>query len=320
MKRLICSLLAFVLLFALATCQAEPSEPLKIGVVLARADEFNLSMEKAWRAIDEANENVEVSILISQDNQSQQYADCEALLARGCQTLVVKCVDYTAAADMVKMIKAAGAYVIIDESMPEECTPEDYDLHIKSENIQHGENVGRCLKDYMEKHPDKQLYMGYIQGKEMPNPKMRHDGIYNIVTQEEVVELAYEIAEWKAERAASITEGWLTAFPEMNVIACANDTMACAVVETLIAAGIDTSEDFIVTGVDGDTNGLQYIKEGKLYATSKQDTSISANVAFENAVKLINGEALEYDDPTLKTIDPKMITLVTAENVADYLG
>lgn len=319
MKRLICTLLALVFILAMATCQAEQIEPLKIGVVLARADEFNLSMESAWKALDEAHDEVEVSILISQDNQSQQYADCEALLAKGCQALVVKCVDYTAAADMVKMIKAAGAYVIIDESMPEECTPEDYDLHIKSENIQHGENVGISLKAYMEAHPDKQLYMGYIQGKEMPNPKMRHDGIYNVVTQEEVVELAYEIAEWKAERAASITEGWLTAFPEMNVIACANDTMACAVVETLIAAGIDTSEDFIVTGVDGDTNGLQYIKEGKLYATSKQDTSISAKVAFENTVKLIKGEPLNYDDPTLKTIDPKMITLVTAENVDDYL-
>lgn len=319
MKKLICFLMVFAVLLAFCAGYAESSDPIKIGVVLARADEFNLSMEKAWKEIDAENESVEVIILISQDNQSQQYADCEALLARGCQALVVKCVDYTAAADMVKMIKAAGAYVIIDESMPEECTPEDYDLHIKSENIQHGENIGRCLKDYMEKHPDKQLYMGYIQGKEMPNPKMRHDGIYNIVSEEEVVELAYEIAEWKAERAASITESWLTAYPEMNVIACANDTMACAVVETLIAAGIDTSEDFIVTGVDGDTNGLQYIKEGKLYATSKQDTSISARVAFENAVKLINGEALEYDDPVMKTIDPQMITLVTAENIDDYL-
>lgn len=298
----------------------EAKQVVTIGVLLARADEFNLALEAAWKAIDEARDDVEVIVNVAQDSQANQIAAAESMIAQGVDAICVRAVDNTAASDMVKAIKAAGITVVMDEGIPDECTVDDYDVYVKSENIEHGSNVGKYLAQWIEAHPDQQLYLGYIQGTEAVTTRPRHDGIYEIVTEEQVIELDYQLGEWKADKAASIAEGWLTAYPEMNVIACANDTMACAVVETLKAANINVGTDFLVFGVDGDVNALNLIKEGTLNATSAQDARISAKMMCDAAVKIVTGEAVEFDDAELKSINPHMITLVTAENVDQFLG
>ena len=133
---------------------------------------------------------------------------------------------------------------------------------------------------------------GYVQGCEAVGAEIVDD----------------QTANWKTSEAQPIVEGWLTAYPEIEVIFSANDDMALGAINAMKQAD---RMDIKVYSVDANELGCLALKNGELSATVAQDTFGYAETAVDYVATLLEGGTVES-----KRLDS---TLVTLDNVDDIL-
>jgi ABC-type sugar transport system substrate-binding protein len=97
--------------------------------------------------------------------------------------------------------------------------------------------------------------------------------------------------DWDRGKAANITNDTLTAHPDLVAIFAANDGMALGAVETVFAAG--KQGQVTVIGVDGNSDAVKSIKEGRLSASVAQLPYLVGKQAVEMAKKVKAGEAVD---------------------------
>ena len=107
-----------------------------------------------------------------------------------------------------------------------------------------------------------------------------------------------------------ITEDWLQAHPEIEVIAAENDQMALGALQACKAAGRD---DIIICGVDADPEAVQAVVNGEMGMTVLQNSKAQAETAVETAVGLAKGET--FDKEIIIPFEE-----VNAENAEEYLN
>ena len=79
----------------------------------------------------------------------------------------------------------------------------------------------------------------------------------------EVVDTQY--CDWDMTKALETTETWLSKYPDIDGIWCADDTMALGTVQALQNAG--KNGEIYVTGDAGTVDALDAIEAGDMYAT-----------------------------------------------------
>jgi ABC-type sugar transport system substrate-binding protein len=99
--------------------------------------------------------------------------------------------------------------------------------------------------------------------------------------------------DWDRGKAASITNDILTRNPDLVGIFAANDGMALGAVESVYAAG--KGDQVTVIGVDGNSDAVKSIKEGRLNASVAQLPYLVGKQAVENVKKAIAGESVPAD-------------------------
>ncbi|WP_208103256.1 substrate-binding domain-containing protein [Rubellimicrobium sp. CFH 75288] len=97
--------------------------------------------------------------------------------------------------------------------------------------------------------------------------------------------------DWDRGRAANITNDTLTAHPDLVAIFAANDGMALGAVETVFAAG--KQDQVTVIGVDGNSDAVRSIRDGRLDASVAQLPYLVGKQAVENAARVVAGEEVE---------------------------
>jgi len=97
--------------------------------------------------------------------------------------------------------------------------------------------------------------------------------------------------DWDRNKAASIATDTLTAHPDLVAIFCANDGMALGAVESIYAAG--KGEQVTIIGVDGNSDAVKSIKEGRLNASVAQLPYLVGKQAVENVKKALAGDKVE---------------------------
>jgi ABC-type sugar transport system substrate-binding protein len=96
--------------------------------------------------------------------------------------------------------------------------------------------------------------------------------------------------DWDRQKAANITNDTLTRSPDLVAIFAANDGMALGAVEAARAAGKDK---IIIIGVDGNSDAVKAINEGRLNASVAQLPYLVGKQAVENAAKVLKGEKVD---------------------------
>jgi D-allose transport system substrate-binding protein len=99
--------------------------------------------------------------------------------------------------------------------------------------------------------------------------------------------------DWDRGKAATITNDTLTANPDLVAIFAANDGMALGAVEAVYAAG--KGDQVTIIGVDGNSDAVKSINEGRLNASVAQLPYLVGKLAVENAKKALAGESVEAD-------------------------
>ena len=97
--------------------------------------------------------------------------------------------------------------------------------------------------------------------------------------------------DWDRGKAASIATDTLTAHPDLVAIFCANDGMALGAVESVYAAG--KGPQVTIIGVDGNSDAVKSIKDGRLNASVAQLPYLVGKQAVENVKKALAGDKVE---------------------------
>lgn len=97
--------------------------------------------------------------------------------------------------------------------------------------------------------------------------------------------------DWDRGKAANITNDILTRNPDLVGIFAANDGMALGAVESVYAGG--KGDQVTIIGVDGNSDAVKSIKDGRLNASVAQLPYLVGKQAVENMKKVIAGESVE---------------------------
>ena len=97
--------------------------------------------------------------------------------------------------------------------------------------------------------------------------------------------------DWDRGKAANITNDILTRNPDLVGIFAANDGMALGAVESVFAAG--KGGDVVIIGVDGNSDAVKSIQDGRLTASVAQLPYLVGKQALENVKMAIEGGSVE---------------------------
>jgi ABC-type sugar transport system substrate-binding protein len=291
-----------------------------IGIALSSSDEFNTNLRREYEAYAKTLTGVRLTFTHA-TSAPGQVTDVENLVSQGVDVLVVRAVDGETVVPAVIAAKAAGVKINIDET---NVNGVNWDARISGDQLNHGIILGNYLKDFITRGTIDKARIGYIAGLATENILKRKTGISRVLSssQHEFVTggaNGYEIAEgWSAAKAQEIVENWITSgqINRMNVIACMNDEIA----NGAIAALGTRYPNIIVLGVDGSAVGQANIRNGKMKATTYQDSKKSAKAVIETCVKIYKGEAIVFSDSQNKLVNPDNISLMTLETIDGLTG
>jgi D-allose transport system substrate-binding protein len=118
--------------------------------------------------------------------------------------------------------------------------------------------------------------------------------------------VASQPADWDATKAYNLAQSYLSRYPNLKAIYCANDTMAMGAQKAVEDAGANV----MVVGTDGNSDAIDSVKAGSLGATVKQDSSGVGAQAVGLLLQLVtDGNPIDVDaDPVTNYVPPVLIT------------
>lgn len=142
---------------------------------------------------------------------------------------------------------------------------------------------------------------------------LRTSSIMESVSNTQIKILATAQGNWYDNIAESLMEKWISLNNDIDIVFSNNDDMAVGSIRAIEKAGKNLGTnigEIMVLGVDATANGIQYIKDGKMYATVKQDSKLEAKIIVDSIVDMISNNR----NRTI-LIEPEVITI---ENVNEF--
>lgn len=288
-KRGLMLLLAALLLAGCSAQDEKPVSSVKIGIIVY--DQYDNFISELMKVIiDEAavikNETgvtVNLEILDAAGNQSTQNEQVRKLIKKGCDVICVNLVDRTEPTVISDLGEKNDVPVIY---FNRELVPEDLErwnklYYVGADAFQSGILEGEIAADIFlhDKTADKNGD-GIVQYFMLEGEAGHQDAIvrteYSVNTMIEkgvkVEKLSYAIANWNRAQAKTQTTAMLSEYgSSVELILSNNDAMALGAIDALEAENIPRSEWPVIVGIDGITEGLEAVEEGKMAGTVYND-------------------------------------------------
>src|SRR4030042_1781378 len=303
-------LLVLVILLAIASLAGAQGKKVLIGFShVAMNCPYYLAMDKAAKDTAAARGG-EIIVLNAEEDISKQIADIESLLVKGIKGLILNSTTEYGTMPIIKKVKAMGIPVVaIDRPLYG-----DYLAYVGIDQWKAGELQG----DFFTKKlmPGGGNIVLIIGDPGCPASIGRGNGMLSILDRAENKGKYKILATYKASYnqmlgMQKMEEGIAAFGDKIDLVYCANDSMALGALEALRNAGM---EDVLVAGSDGQEEAYAEIMQGGQYK------STVINNSWEITQKAVN----ILVDYLTKKIQPKErdgITgtiLVTADNVKKY--
>lgn len=276
----------------------------KIGVAAqGLSHEFIKSLVESMQ--EKAKElNVELLVMDSQDKIEEQLNQVDTLISQKVDAIILNAVDMVGSSPAVDKIKEAKIPLVEAITYTKN---ENYDVFVGTDPEQSGVMMGEILADKLGGKGKVALLQGQIgHSAEITRGAGLKKSLFDKYPDTKLV--TEQTANWNRDEAMRITEDWLQRFPDLNAIAAQNDEMAMGALQAVEAAG---RKDILVVGIDGITDALKGVKEGRMTATVLDDVTTEGKRAVEVAVGLINNEKFEKKE--LVDYVP-----ITQDNVDEY--
>ena len=295
-------------LIFLSGCNAKKNKEkkvIRIGVTLYRGDDAFINSirsnleAKAKEYEQETGTKVNLEIADSKGNQNTQNSQVDRFLSLGYDAICVNMVDRSAASYVINKAMDENTPVIFFNREPVEEDMKRWDhLYYVGEDARASAVLqGEILINAYRENPDSldlngDGTVGYVI---LEGERSHQDSLirteWSVQTMRDghipLEKLTGESANWDRSQAAALMDQWIKQFgDEIEVVICNNDEMALGASEALERVG-DTRGVKIV-GIDGTPQGIDGIKNGKIYGTVQCDSVEYADVIF----KIASAEAL----------------------------
>jgi D-xylose transport system substrate-binding protein len=272
----------------------KPGEPVYIGFSMDTLKEERWQRDKQLIEARAKEVGAQLDVQVANGDDAVQTKQCDNLLTKGVDVLIVAPHNGEIAASIVEKAHAAGVRVISYDRLIKNS---DVDLYVSHQV----EKMGEMQGDYALKHAPKGNYVLIGGAPTDNNALLLRKGQMNVlkpaIDRGDVKVISDQFAkEWKAEEAQRLTEDALTKTKnDIQAIVASNDGTAGGAISALEAAGIPAGK-VIVTGQDAQLDAVQRIAKGTQTMTIYKPIKPLADSAVDSAVKLAHGEALNAPD------------------------
>jgi D-xylose transport system substrate-binding protein len=268
-------------------------EPVYIGFSMDTLKEERWQRDKALVEARAAEVGARVDVQVANGDDAVQTKQCDNMLTKGVDVLIVVPHNGEIAASVVEKAHAAGVPVISYDRLIKNSEPDLYVSH-------QVERMGEMQADYALKKVPKGNYVLIGGAPTDNNALLLRKGQMNIlkpaVDRGDVKVISDQFArEWKAEEAQRITEDSLTKTKnDVQAVVASNDGTAGGAISAIEAAGL--TGKVLVTGQDAQLDAIQRIARGTQTMTIYKPIKPLADSAVDNAIKLARGEAVDAKD------------------------
>ncbi len=273
------------------TKKEEAKKPLRIGL------SFDSLAVERWQKdrdifIAAAKDlGAECYFLSAEGDARTQNEQCEVLLNKGIDVLVIIPKSATAAARAVKQAHLRSIPVLAYDRLILNC---DLDLYISFDNVR----VGRMQAEYLSKrHKGRYFLLG--GSPDDNNAKLFRRGqlevLAPLIKSKEIEIIGNQWADgWSPKKAREIVENLLVNVgTDIDVIVASNDGTAGGAIQALKAQGL--AGKVAISGQDADLQACKRILAGTQTMTVYKPLKALATKAAELAVRLATGKAIETD-------------------------
>src|SRR5437016_2499822 len=272
--------------------------PIRIGFSMDTLKEERWQRDKALVEQRCKEVGAECEVQVANGDDAVQTKQCDNLLTKGVDVLIVAPHNGQIAASIVEAAHRQGVPVISYDRLIKNS---DVDLYTSHQVVKIGEMQAQYMLDHVNKKP-----ANFVIVSASPTDNIAlllHEGKLNIlkpgIGRGDVKILVDQYAkEWQASAALNIVENALTqANNQVDAVVCSNDGTARGAVQAL--EGQNLAGKVLVSGQDADLASLKLIVEGKQTMTIYKPIQPLAYGAVDAAVKLARGEKVA----TTETID-----------------
>lgn len=278
-----------LLIFAIISC-SNNKEISNNSIKIALINGINTTfVETLIRDIKEYAQKNYTNIAIIEKNASidtvQQQSQLESLITQEIDGVILQVVNPGIASSIDNYAKENNTPILYFNVKPNTLVEGSYSYVGMDEKTVAFLQVQEVLK--VRDYGNAVILSGDINNEAT---SLRTEGIYQNITNTQIKVLAQESADWYENKAESIMEKWISLGIDMDIVFSNNDDMAIGAIRSLEKAGkkLGTNDgEVMVLGVDATANGLEYIKNGKMYATIKQDTKLEAKMIIDSIVDMV---------------------------------
>lgn len=285
--------------------KADANSEVTIGVLMkTMSDTYSNKLGEALEAYAQENyPNAEILLMDGQADIAKQISQAEDLIAKKVDVIILNPQDADGSAQVLDLAADAGIPVV---EVNTETVRDDYVSYVGSNDVEAGEMMAAFVTEKLGGEGQYAILEGEMgQSAQL----LRYEGLENTILKDENMECVATLsASWQRDQAMSTTEDWLSKYPDLKAIICENDDMSMGALQAAESNG----RELVIIGVDGISDAVQAVSEGRLSGSILQDAKGQASAVVDVAVKVGVGEevASRYKVP---------FQLITEENAADFM-
>ncbi|HOJ78105.1 MAG TPA: sugar ABC transporter substrate-binding protein [Bacillota bacterium] len=313
MKKIIISLLAFVMIFSLVGCNKKASNKILVGVAMPTQSlqRWNQDGSNMKKQLEE--KGYQVDLQYANNDVNTQIQQLENMITKGCKVLVIASIDGSALTDVLKKAADNDIRVIAYDRLI--MNTEDVDYYATFDNFKVGVIQGRYIEEKLGLKEGNGPFIGelFAGSPDDNNATFFYNGAMSIlqpyindgklvITSKQTDFTTIAIQGWDSAKAQARMDNLITAHyaggKKLDFVLSPNDSLAIGIVTSLKNAGFGTaSKPYpIITGQDCDKPNVIAMINGQQSMSIFKDTRTLASKVVEMVDALMKGEEAPIND------------------------
>jgi len=219
---------------------------------------------------------------------------------------------------LAEAMASSGGYLGTAWNRPEDSSVTDYNpnwvIHTSPDNVLNGKAIAEAMFEAMGGEGKIFVLQGMLGNTAAID---RYEGLQQALAANPNIEVvADDTANWATSEALTLVETWLTQYPDVKGIWCANDNMVSGALQALDAAGLKGKVS--VVGIDANTDVVNEVAAGNVVATVSSNGYLQGGYTLAICYAAWIGQI----DPATMPIEYREFatpaTVITAANVAEF--
>ena len=294
------------------TTAPKETNVVKVGVSIYRLDDvfmgrYVYEMADYFNLRSDEDNRYDITIEDAKNDQDEQNSQIDNFIASGCNVLILNLVDPRIAGDVLEKCRLAHMPVVFINREPPEKVMDAYNTgdyagmytYVGADARQSGRFQGEIIADLPNRGDiNGDGIMKYImvrgdennvdakQRSESSLAKYKEKSGYMVKCLEE------RSANWKRDLAERVVSGALSKYGnQIEVVFCNNDEMALGAKSAIEMFDRTINKNIYLVGVDGITEAIDAINEGRMTGTVLNDINGQSHAAVDSAIALADGLA-----------------------------